>query len=261
MGSPLIRKAVILAGGLGTRLAEETDTKPKPMIEIGGRPILWHIMKIYSAHGINEFVVCLGYKGYIVKEYFANYYLHMSDVTLDVGRNSMEVHQQRSEPWRITLVDTGNETMTGGRLRRIRSYVADEHFCMTYGDGVSNVDVAKLISFHGSHGLEATVTAVRPPGRFGALEVKDGRVAGFKEKPLGDGSWINGGFFVLSPKVLDRIADDETVWEREPLEGLARDRQLAAYPHEGYWQPMDTLREKQQLEAAWATGKAPWKIW
>jgi glucose-1-phosphate cytidylyltransferase len=257
----LIRKAVILAGGLGTRLAEETDTKPKPMIEIGGRPILWHIMKLYSAHGINEFVVCLGYKGYVIKEYFANYYLHMSDVTFDVGRNAMEVHQQRSEPWRITLVDTGIDTMTGGRIRRVRPYVEDAPFCMTYGDGVANVDVGRLLDFHRQHGLEATVTAVRPPGRFGALDIQADRVAGFQEKPLGDGSWINGGFFVLSPKVLDRIEGDATVWEREPLEGLARDGQLAAFRHAGYWQPMDTLREKQQLEAAWASGKAPWKVW
>ncbi len=257
----MIRKAVILAGGLGTRLAEETDTRPKPMIEIGGRPMLWHIMKIYSAHGINDFVVCLGYKGYVVKEYFANYYLHMSDVTLDVGRNAMEVHQQRSEPWRITLVDTGNDTMTGGRLRRVRQYVEGGDFCMTYGDGVSDVDISRLIAFHEKTGLEATVTAVRPPGRFGALDIRDARVASFQEKPLGDGSWINGGFFVLSPKVIDRIAGDRTVWEREPLEGLARDGQLGAYPHEGFWQPMDTLREKQQLESAWESGKAPWKVW
>lgn len=254
-------KCVILAGGLGTRLAEETETRPKPMIEIGGRPILWHIMKIYSAHGVNDFVVCLGYKGYQVKEYFANYYLHMSDVTLDVGKNSMEVHHQRSEPWRITLVDTGADTMTGGRLKRVGDYVREAPFCMTYGDGVANVDVAKLVAFHERSGLEATVTAVRPPGRFGALDIRQDRVASFQEKPLGDGSWINGGFFVLSPKVLERIAGDATVWEREPLEGLARDGQLAAYRHEGYWQAMDTLREKQQLEAAWATGKAPWKAW
>jgi glucose-1-phosphate cytidylyltransferase len=261
MARPPIRKAVILAGGLGTRIAEETDAKPKPMIEIGGRPILWHIMKIYSAHGIDDFIVCLGYKGYVIKEYFANYYLHMSDVTFDVGRNTMQVHHQRSESWRITLVDTGLETMTGGRLRRVADYLGGESFCMTYGDGVADVNIGALLDFHVHSGLQATVTAVRPPGRFGALDVRNGHVAGFHEKPLGDGSWINGGFFVLSPKVLDRIAGDQTVWEREPLEGLARDDQLAAYLHEGFWQPMDTLREKQQLEAAWATGKAPWKVW
>ena len=259
--APLIINAVILAGGLGTRIAEETDTKPKPMVEVGGRPILWHIMKIYSAHGIREFVVCLGYKGYVVKEYFANYALHMSDVTFDLGRNAVEVRQQRSEPWRVTLVDTGAETMTGGRLRRVRDYLADGDFCMTYGDGVADIDIGRLVAEHQRSGLEATVTAVRPPSRFGALEIRQGRVASFQEKPLGEGSWINGGFFVLSPKVLDRIEGDHTVWEREPLESLARDGQLGAYCHEGFWQPMDTLREKQQLEAAWASGKAPWKVW
>ena len=254
-------KTVILAGGLGTRITEETDTRPKPMVEIGGKPILWHIMKIYSAHGVNEFVVCLGYKGYIVKEYFANYYLHETDVTFDIGQNTMEVHHRRAEPWRVTLVDTGAETMTGGRLRRVAEYVGQETFCMTYGDGVSDLNIRQLIDFHTASGLLATLTAVRPPGRFGALELDEARVDAFQEKPIGDGGWINGGFFVLSPAVLDYIAGDGTVWEQDPLERLAGEGQLAAYRHEGFWQPMDTLRDKRHLEELWRTGRAPWKTW
>lgn len=254
-------KLVLLAGGLGTRLSEETGTKPKPMVEIGGYPILWHIMKLYSAHGINDFVVCLGYKGYSIKEYFANYFLHMTDVTVDIGRNSVSVHRSRAEPWRVTLVDTGDETMTGGRLKRVRDHVAGETFCLTYGDGLADVDIGRLIAFHQAEGREATVTAVRPPGRFGALSIEDDRVAGFVEKPLGDGSWINGGFFVLSPDVIDRIDGDDTVWEQAPLESLARDGQLSAFRHEGFWQPMDTLRDKRYLEELWASGQAAWKIW
>jgi glucose-1-phosphate cytidylyltransferase len=254
-------KTVILAGGLGTRITEETDARPKPMVEIGGKPILWHIMKIYSAHGVNEFVVCLGYKGYIVKEYFANYYLHETDVTFDIGENTMEVHHRRAEPWRVTLVDTGSETMTGGRIRRVAKYVGHETFCMTYGDGVSDVNVRQLIDFHSASGLLATLTAVRPPGRFGALELDEARVDAFQEKPIGDGGWINGGFFVLSPAVLDYIAGDGTIWEQEPLERLAGEGQLAAYRHEGFWQPMDTLRDKRHLEELWRTGRAPWKTW
>ena len=254
-------KAVLLAGGLGTRLSEETETRPKPMVEIGGRPILWHIMKMYSAFGVNDFVVCLGYKGYQITEFFANYYLHLSDVTIDIGKNTVEVHQSRAEDWRITLVDTGAETMTGGRLKRVRDQVGDGEFCMTYGDGVSDVDIGALIDFHRREGRDATVTAVRPPGRFGALAIEGTRVDGFIEKPQGDGSWINGGFFVLSPKVIDRIADDHTTWEREPLEGLARDGQLSAFFHEGFWQPMDTLRDKRYLEDLWATQQAKWKRW
>ena len=254
-------KTVILAGGLGTRITEETDTRPKPMVEIGGKPILWHIMKIYSAHGVNEFVVCLGYKGYMLKEYFANYYLHETDVTFDIGRNTMEVHHRRAEPWRVTLVDTGAETMTGGRLRRVAEYIGNETFCMTYGDGVSDVNIRQLIDFHRANGRLATLTAVRPPGRFGALELDETRVDAFQEKPIGDGGWINGGFFVLSPAVLDYIAGDATVWEQEPLGRLAGDGQLAAYRHEGFWQPMDTLRDKRQLDELWRTGRAPWKTW
>lgn len=255
-------KAVILAGGLGTRISEETHLKPKPMIEIGGKPILWHIMKLYSAHGVHEFVICCGYKGYIIKEYFANYFLHMSDVTFDMIQNRMEVHQKYAEPWKVTLVDTGEETMTGGRLKRVGEYVRNEEaFCFTYGDGVADVDITALIAFHQSHNGLATVTAVQPPGRYGAL-VRDGHtVKGFREKPRGDGGWINGGFFVLSPRVLDYIAGDTTSWELEPLTQLAREEQLHAFEHKGFWQPMDTLREKNHLEELWLSGEAPWKCW
>ena len=254
-------KLVILAGGLGTRLSEETSSRPKPMVEIGGQPILWHIMKIYSAYGINDFIICLGYKGYYIKEYFANYFLHMTDVTIDIGRNAVEVHRSRAEQWRVTLVDTGADTMTGGRVKRVREHIGDETFCLTYGDGVADVNITELIAFHDKHGLDATVTAVRPPGRFGALDIDGDNVSGFVEKPLGDGSWINGGFFVLSPKCIDRIADDRTTWEQEPLVGLARDGQLNAYRHEGFWQPMDTLRDKRYLDDLWESGKAKWKVW
>lgn len=254
-------KAVILAGGLGTRLAEETSVRPKPMVEIGGRPILWHIMKIYSAHGINDFVVCLGYKGYVIKEYFANYFLHMSDVTFDMTKNSMEVHQNSAEPWRVTLVDTGEETLTGGRLKRARDYIGDEDFCFTYGDGVGDIDIAGLIAFHKSLGKLATVTATRPPGRFGALSMKGDEIIGFQEKPQGDGGWINGGFFVLSPDAIDYVAGDQTMWEREPLEKLATDGQLVAFRHEGFWRAMDTLRDKNDLEKLWNEGEAPWRKW
>ena len=256
-------KAVILAGGLGTRISEETHLKPKPMIEIGGKPILWHIMKTYSAHGISDFVICCGYKGYVIKEYFANYFLHMSDVTFDMTNNSMEVHQRYSEPWKVTLVDTGEETMTGGRLKRVARYLdGDEPFCLTYGDGVSDVDISALVAFHRAHGLQATLTATYPPGRFGALDINaDNRVTSFIEKPKGDGGMINGGFFVLSPKVIDLIEGDNTVWERVPLEHLAESKQLAAYQHLGFWQPMDTLRDKIYLEELWDSGKAPWKVW
>ena len=254
-------KAVILAGGLGSRLSEETTLRPKPMVEIGGKPILWHIMKIYAAHGIDEFVVCLGYKGYVIKEWFANYALHTSDVTFDLRTGDMDVHHSTTEPWRVTLVDTGEETMTGGRLKRVLPYVGDETFCLTYGDGVSDVDVTALIAHHRATGGLATVTAVQPSGRFGALEVADGRVSGFLEKPRGDGAWINGGFFVLEPGVGRYISGDETVWEREPLERLARDGQLVPYYHEGFWHAMDTIRERQELEALWASGDAPWCVW
>jgi glucose-1-phosphate cytidylyltransferase len=255
-------KAVILAGGLGTRISEESHLKPKPMIEIGGKPILWHIMKIYAAHGINDFVVCCGYKGYVIKEYFANYFLHLSDVTFDMSTNRMEVHQNSAEPWRVTLVDTGEETMTGGRLKRVRAYLdAQEDFCFTYGDGVSDVDITALIRHHREQGVLATLTAVQPPGRFGALHLENDRVGSFREKPEGDGGWINGGFFVLSPKVLGLIDGDRTVWEREPMEHLAKDGQLSAFLHSGFWQPMDTLRDKNHLEELWASGKAPWKNW
>ncbi|MDN0084267.1 glucose-1-phosphate cytidylyltransferase [Crenobacter sp. SG2305] len=255
-------KAVILAGGLGTRISEETTTRPKPMVEIGGKPILWHIMKIYSHYGINEFVICCGYKGYVIKEYFANYFLHMSDVTFDMSNNKMEVHQRYAEPWRVTLVDTGEETMTGGRLKRVKQYVEnDDAFCFTYGDGVSNVNITQLIDFHRVQGVNATLTATYPPGRFGALDIRSDKVATFKEKPKGDGGMINGGFFVLSPKVIDLIDNDATIWEREPLEKLAETSQLAAFPHEGFWQPMDTLRDKIHLEELWQSGKAPWKVW
>ena len=254
-------KAVILAGGLGTRLSEETVLRPKPMVEIGGMPILWHVMKIYSAHGINDFIICAGYKGYLIKEYFANYFLHMSDVTFDMANNRMEVHARHAEPWKVTVVDTGEATMTGGRLRRVKDYLGNEPFCFTYGDGVADVDIQALIRFHQAHGCEATLTAVQPPGRFGALVMEDSRITRFQEKPPGEGAWINGGFFVLNPSVVDRIAGDATIWERDPLESLARDRQMHAYKHEGFWQPMDTLREKVHLEELWASGKAPWKKW
>ena len=256
-------KAVILAGGLGTRLSEETDLKPKPMIEIGGRPILWHIMKTYSTHRVNDFVVCCGYKGYVIKEYFANYFLHQSDVTFSMKDNSMRVHQNNAEPWTVTLVDTGENTMTGGRLKRVKSYVADEEaFCFTYGDGVGNVDITGLIQFHQAHGKQATLTATRPPGRYGALKFgPNDNVERFQEKPQGDGSWINGGYFVLSPKVIERIADDSSSWEGEALSGLAKDGQLSAFKHDGFWQPMDTLREKIMLNDLWGSGKAPWKVW
>jgi len=255
-------KAVILAGGLGTRLSEETVARPKPMVEIGGRPILWHIMKIYGASGVHDFVICLGYKGYLIKEYFANYLLHVSDVTLDLSQNRVTVHQNNAEPWRITLVDTGETTMTGGRLKRIRAYVeSDEAFCMTYGDGVADVDIANLLAFHRSQGRLATVTAVQPPGRFGTLDLSGDYVVSFREKPVGDGGWINGGFFILSPRALDYVSGDETVWERDPMEKLAADGQLAAFMHRGFWQPMDTLRDKTHLEQLWESGKAPWKIW
>jgi glucose-1-phosphate cytidylyltransferase len=251
-------KAVILAGGLGSRISEETEVRPKPMIEIGAKPILWHIMKIYAAHGISDFVVCLGYKGYVIKEFFANYYLHSCDVTFDLASNAVEVHQSAAEPWRVTLVDTGDETMTGGRLRRVMGYVAGEEFCLTYGDGVADIDISALIRFHREQATLATVTAVQPPGRFGALEVDGRRVTGFAEKPHGDGGWINGGFFVLSPEVERYLGDDTTVWEREPLEGLARDGELSVYQHEGFWQPMDTQRDMRQLQALWDSGEAPW---
>lgn len=254
-------KAVILAGGLGTRLAEETSLRPKPMVEIGGRPVLWHIMKVFSAHGINDFVVCLGYKGYLIKEYFANYFLHMSDVTFDMVNNQTVVHQNNAEPWRVTLVDTGESTMTGGRLKRVRQYLGDEDFCFTYGDGVGDVNISELIEFHRSQKRLATLTGVQPPGRFGALNLNGTRVANFEEKPHGDGGWINGGFFILSPNVIDYIEHDATVWERDPMERLAREGQLSAYLHQGFWQPMDTLRDKQHLEALWQSGSAPWKVW
>jgi glucose-1-phosphate cytidylyltransferase len=255
-------KAVILAGGLGTRISEETHLKPKPMIEIGGKPILWHIMKIYSAHGVNDFIICCGYKGYVIKEYFANYFLHMSDVTFDMASNQMEVHQRKAEPWRVTLVDTGDETMTGGRLKRVRDYVLDEEaFCFTYGDGVSDIDITRELAFHKQHGRWATVTAVQPPGRYGALQMDGERVAGFTEKPRGDGGLINGGFFILSPKCIDLIAGDTTSWEADPLSQLAAKGELMAFRHEGFWQPMDTLREKNMLEDLWAGGKALWKVW
>lgn len=255
-------KAVILAGGLGTRISEETHLKPKPMIEIGGKPILWHIMKLYSAHGVNDFIICCGYKGYVIKEYFANYFLHMSDVTFDMTSNQMEVHQKKAEPWRVTLVDTGEETLTGGRLKRVADYVRNEEiFCFTYGDGVADVDITAQLRFHQAHGKLATVTAVQPPGRYGAL-VRDGdTVLGFQEKPPGDGAWINGGFFVLNPQVLDFIQGDKTSWEGAPLEKIARQGQLEAFEHCGFWQPMDTLRDKTRLEQLWESGSAPWKCW
>ena len=254
-------KAVILAGGLGTRISEETHIKPKPMIEIGGKPILWHIMKTYSAHGVHDFVICCGYKGYVIKEYFANYFLHMSDITFDMEHNQMEVHQRKAEPWRVTLIDTGEETLTGGRLKRVADYVKNEEaFCFTYGDGVADIDITREIAFHRQHGKLATVMAVRPPGRYGALQMVGDKVAGFTEKPRGDGGLINGGFFVLSPKCLDLIAGDQSSWEGEPLTRLASENQLMAFAHKGFWQPMDTLRENSLLEDLWASGKAPWKV-
>ena len=255
-------KVVILAGGAGTRISEETQNRPKPMVEIGGKPILWHIMKLYSHYGVSDFVICLGFKGYMIKEYFANYWLHTSDVTFDLGANQIITHERNTENWRVTLVDTGLETMTGGRLKRVAQYLEkDEPFCMTYGDGVGDVDIAKLVDFHRGHGRKATVTATTAPGRFGALRMQGTTVEGFQEKPVGDGAWINGGFFVLSPDVLNLINGDSTVWEREPMEKLAASGELAAYKHPGFWQPMDTLREKNQLEALWESGKAPWKVW
>jgi glucose-1-phosphate cytidylyltransferase len=255
-------KAVLLAGGLGTRLSEETVSKPKPMVEIGGRPILWHIMKIYAAHGISDFVICLGYKGYLIKEYFANYFLHMSDVTIDLGRNQVEVHQNAAEPWRVTLVETGEQTMIGGRIKRILPYVQDDpYFCLTYGDGVGDVDIGATMQQHEQSGLLATVTAVQPPGRFGALRFEGQRVTGFQEKPQGDGGWINGGFFVLSPQVGRYIEGDATVWESEPMENLAREGQLGVHFHHGFWQPMDTLRDRHHLEELWRTPRPPWKLW
>ena len=254
-------KAVILAGGLGTRISEETSIKPKPMVEVGGKPILWHIMKTYSFHGINEFIICCGYKGYVIKEYFANYFLHMSDVTFDMAHNKMEVHQNNAEPWRVTLVDTGEQTMTGGRLARVREYVGGEDFCFTYGDGVGDVNISELVAFHKRMGLKATLTAVQPPGRFGALNLDGNKITGFQEKPVGDGGWVNGGFFVCSPDVLNLIEGDDTIWERHPLEQLAAESNLAAYFHKGFWQPMDTLRDKTHLEELWVSNKAPWKVW
>ena len=255
-------KAVILAGGLGTRILEESHLRPKPMVEIGGKPILWHIMKIFSHHGVNDFIICLGYKGYVIKEYFANYFLHMSDVTFDLSKNSMEVHEQHSEPWRVTLVDTGEHTMTGGRLKRVRNYlVRGEPFCFTYGDGVADIDITKEIAFHRDHGKLATVAAVQPPGRYGALVRQGAAVSGFMEKPRGDGGWINGGFFVLQPEVVDYIADDSTSWEVEPMTALAANGQMMSFEHTGFWQPMDTLREKNMLEDLWQSGTAPWKKW
>ena len=254
-------KAVILAGGVGSRIAEESQTRPKPMVDIGGKPILWHVMMIYSAHGIHDFVVCTGYRGYLIKEYFANYFLHMSDVTFDMQKNSMEVHQRNAEPWRVTIVDTGEGTMTGGRLKRVASYIGNKTFCMTYGDGVGDVDISALVASHKKAEKKATVTAVQPPGRFGALQVDGESVTGFIEKPEGDGGWINGGFFVLEPSVLQTIKGDATTWEQEPLRGLSANGELHAYRHMGFWQPMDTMRDRQYLEELWAAGKAPWKNW
>jgi glucose-1-phosphate cytidylyltransferase len=254
-------KAVILAGGLGTRISEESHLKPKPMIEIGGRPILWHIMKIYSHYGVNDFVICLGYRGYVIKEYFANYFLHMSDVTFDMNENRMEVHQRYAEPWRVTLVDTGQETLTGGRLKRVSRYLSGEPFCFTYGDGVADLDIGRLIEFHKSQGSLATLTAIQPPGRYGAVSIAEDRVMSFAEKPAGDGAWINGGFFVVEPAALDYVKDDQTSWESDALVRLSGGHQLSAYKHAGFWQAMDTLRDKNQLEDLWQSGKAPWKVW
>lgn len=254
-------KAVILAGGYGTRICEESHLRPKPMIEIGGKPILWHIMKCFSSYGINDFVICLGYKGYVIKEYFANYFIHMSDVTFDMSSNKMEVHRQKAEPWRVTLVDTGQGTLTGGRLKRVRDYLDDDPFCFTYGDGVSDVPLDQLIAFHKAQGRLATVTAIQPPGRYGALNLQGETVDSFHEKPAGDGAWINGGFFVLDPKVIDYIAGDETSWETGPIDRIAEEGQLVAFKHTGFWQAMDTLRDKNQLEQLWASGNPPWKVW
>lgn len=255
-------KVVILAGGMGTRISEETQLRPKPMVEIGGKPILWHIMKIYSAHGINEFIICLGYKGYIIKEYFANYFLHMSDVTFDIAKNNMEVHQHTGEPWKVTLVDTGENTMTGGRIKRITSYLqGEDDFCLTYGDGVADIDITNLVQFHRKKGTLATVTSVQPPGRYGVLDITHDKITGFQEKPLGDGASINGGFFVLSPRVLNYIVDDSIIWEHEPLDRLMNEGQLSAYRHRGFWHSMDTLRDRVMLEKLWTSGNAPWKLW
>jgi len=254
-------KAVILAGGLGTRMSEETSVKPKPMVEIGGMPILWHILKIYSAHGINDFIICLGYKGYVIKEYFANYFLHTSDVTFDMANNKMEVHQNSSEPWKVTLVDTGDATQTGGRVRRVKDYIGDETFCLTYGDGVGSVDISKLVEYHKKMGKLATLTGVLPPGRFGSIKMQDGLITSFMEKPLGDGGWVNGGFFVLEPKVIDYIDEDSTIWEQEPLKNLVADNEVAVYKHNDFWQGIDTLRDKNMIEKMWNSGNAPWKVW
>ncbi len=254
-------KAVILAGGLGTRISEETHLKPKPMIEIGGRPVLWHIMKLYSHHGINEFIICVGYKGYMIKEYFANYYMHMSDVTFDMHDGKRTIHTNDAEPWTVTVVDTGEKTQTGGRIKRVARYIGDETFCMTYGDGVSDIDIEQLLDFHQKHGKKATLTAVQPPGRFGRLDLNNDRVESFLEKPSGDGDWISGGFFVLAPSVVNYIDDDRTIWERAPLEKLATEGELMSYKHSGFWQPMDTLRDKSLLESHWGSGRAPWKKW
>ncbi len=254
-------QTIILAGGYGTRISEETHLKPKPMIEIGGMPILWHIMKIYSAYNINEFIICCGYKGYMIKEYFANYFLHMSDVTFDIKHNKMEVHQKFAEPWRVTLVDTGVDTHTGGRLKRIKRYIENETFCFTYGDGLGNVNISDLISFHRNQKTLATITAVRPPGRFGMLNFEKNKISNFNEKPVGDDNWINGGFFVLEPGIFDYIQDDSTVWEKEPLEKMAKNGQLSAYKNTSFWHPLDTLRDKNYLEELWNSGKAPWKVW
>ena len=255
-------KAVILAGGLGTRISEETHLKPKPMVDIGGKPILWHILKTYSSHGINDFIICCGYKGYVIKEYFENYFLHMSDVTFDMSSNSMSVHQRNVEPWLVTLIDTGEDTMTGGRLKRVKEYIGEDTFCFTYGDGLADVNIKELIAHHNSHRRLATVTAVQPPGRYGALELSDDNcVRGFQEKPHGDGGWINGGYFVLEPDVIEYIDNDETLWEQGPLQRLALDGELTAYRHSGFWQPMDTLRDRQMLQERWNSGSAPWKVW
>lgn len=254
-------KCVILAGGFGTRISEETTTKPKPMIEIGGRPILWHIMKMYSRHGVNEFIICAGYKGYVIKEYFANYFLHMSNITFDMSTNEMQVHENKAEPWKVTIVDTGDGTMTGGRLLRVKDYIGDETFCFTYGDGVSDVDITKLIEFHKEKNKWATVTAVQPPGRFGAIQLYETTITSFEEKPQGEGGYINGGFFVLEPEVFNLIDGDPMIWEREPMERLAEKRQIEAFKHDGFWCPMDTLRDKNNLESLWHSNKAPWKLW
>lgn len=254
-------KCVILAGGFGTRISEETTTKPKPMVDIGGRPILWHIMKIYSWHGIKEFIICAGYKGYVIKEYFANYFLHMSNITFDMSKNEMEVHENKAEPWKVTIVDTGEETMTGGRLLRVKNYIGDQTFCFTYGDGLSNINISELIKFHNKKNKWATVTAVQPPGRFGALKLDGTTITSFEEKPQGDGGYINGGFFVLEPKVFDHIDGDTMIWEQEPMERLSEKRQIEAFKHDGFWRPMDTLRDKNHLEDLWVSNKAPWRIW